>query len=268
MQSLTHYVVAYGLPLIFAIVLLEQLGAPIPAIPVLVVAGALAVERDFSAGQVLAVAVLASLLADFVWYLLGRAQGPRILKTLCKISLSPDSCVRQTESLFERYGMPSLLVAKFIPGFSTIAPPLAGAIRAGVPAFLLYDAGGALLWAGAGVAGGMLFHRAIDRALAFLASLGGWALVALGGALAVFVAAKWWQRQRFYKFLRMARITVDDLRRMMDEGESPIVLDVRTHSARTRDPRRIPGAAVLAVEELDARLKELPRDRELILYCT
>ncbi len=268
MSELTQYVLAYGLPLIFGIVLLEQLGAPIPAIPVLIVAGALSMERGLPAWQVLAVAVAASVIADSLWYSLGRSRGNRILKALCRISLSPDSCVRQTESVFERWGMPSLLFAKFIPGFSTVAPPMAGAIGARPAAFLLYDAGGALLWAGAGIAAGMLFHRAIDRALQLLASLGSGALVLLGAGLAVFVAFKWWQRRRFYKVLRMARISVDELRSLMDEGKSPLLVDVRTAGARARDPRRIPGAVVMEATELDLRLSELPRDREIILYCT
>lgn len=269
MESLTQYVVAYGLPLIFAVVLIEQLGAPIPAIPVLVVAGALAVDRDLSAVlEVLLVAVGASLLADSSWFLLGRRQGIRILKTLCRISLSPDSCVRQTESVFERWGMPSLLFAKFIPGFSTVAPPLAGAMGASLPSFLLYDGGGALLWAGAGVAGGMIFHRAVDRVLTYLTSIGSAAFFLLAGALLLFLAFKWWQRRRFYKVLRMARITVDELRRLIDEGHAPVVVDVRTSGALARDPRRIPGATVLEAKDLDARLGELPRDREIILYCT
>ena len=268
MSALTQYVVTYGLPLIFAIVLLEQLGAPIPAIPVLVVAGALSMDRDFSAWQVLFVAIGASLVADTVWFLLGRAQGQRILKTLCRISLSPDSCVRQTESVFERWGMPSLLVAKFIPGFSTVAPPMAGATAASLGSFLLFDGGGALLWAGSGVVAGMIFHRAIDRALGFLASIGSAAFGLLGAALVVFIAFKWWQRRRFYKLLRMARISVDDLRALMDQGKSPVVLDVRTVKGRSIDPRRIQGASVLDVLNLDAALKDLPRDREIILYCT
>ncbi len=268
MAELTRYVIAYGLPLIFGIVLLEQLGAPIPAIPVLIVAGALSMESHLSAWQVLVVSVVASLAADSLWYLLGRSQGHRILKTLCRISLSPDSCVRQTESVFERWGMPSLLVAKFIPGFSTVAPPMAGATRARWGEFLVYDGGGAILWAGSGIAGGMLFHRAIDRALAFLASIGSAAFGLLGAGLVGFIAFKWWQRRRFYKVLRMARISVEDLRRMMDEGQSPLVLDVRTVKGRSADPRRIQGAAVLDVFNLDAELKELPRDREIILYCT
>jgi membrane protein DedA with SNARE-associated domain len=268
MAQLTEAVILYGLPFIFGIVLLEQLGAPIPAIPILIVAGALAVERDFPAAQVLGAAVLASVVADGLWYWLGRRKGRRVLTVLCRISLSPDSCVRQTEALFERFGMPSLLIAKFIPGFSTVAPPLAGAAGASLPAFLLYDAGGALLWAGAGVAGGMIFHRAIDRVLAFLASIGSGAFVILAAALALFVAVKWWERRRFYKMLRMARISVDELRGLMQEGHNPVVLDVRTSGARARDPRRLPGAAVLEASELDARLVVLPRVREIILYCT
>ena len=268
MAALTQYVLTYGLPLVFVIVLLEQLGAPIPAIPVLVVAGALSMDHDFSAWQVLLVAIVASLIADTVWFLLGRSQGNRILKLLCRISLSPDSCVRQTESVFERWGMPSLLVAKFIPGFSTVAPPMAGATKAGIDEFLLYDTGGALLWAGSGVVVGVIFHRAIDRALAFLASIGSAAFAVLGAALAVFVAVKWWQRRRFYKVLRMARISVDDLQRLMDQGLNPVILDVRTAQGRSLDPRRIRGASVLDVENLDAELRGMPRDREIILYCT
>jgi membrane protein DedA with SNARE-associated domain len=268
MAALTQYVLTYGLPLVFVIVMLEQLGAPIPAIPVLVVAGALSMDRDFSAWQVLFVAIVASLIADTVWFLLGRSQGNRILKLLCRISLSPDSCVRQTESVFERWGMPSLLVAKFIPGFSTVAPPMAGATKAGLDEFLLYDTGGALLWAGSGIVVGVIFHRAIDRALAFLASIGSAAFAVLGAALAVFVAVKWWQRRRFYKVLRMARISVDDLQRLMDQGLNPVVLDVRTAQGRSLDPRRIRGASVLDVENLDAELRDMPRDREIILYCT
>lgn len=267
-SALFQSVASYGLPLVCGVVLLEQLGLPIPAIPVLVIAGALAVDGRLAAWQVLLGAVAASVAADALWFGLGRIQGNRILKTLCRISLSPDSCVRQTESVFERWGMPSLLVAKFIPGFSTVAPPMAGAVGARLPAFLLYDAGGSLLWAGSGVLLGMVFHRAIDRVISAIASLGSGALVVLAAGLAAFIALKWWQRRRFYKMLRMARITVDELRKLMDEGKSPVVVDVRTAGARERDPRRIPGALVMVPDEFDTRLAELPRDREVILYCT
>ncbi len=268
MQQLALYVAKYGLPLVFANVLLEQLGLPIPALPTLIVAGALAAEEDLHAPHVLLVALAASLLADSVWYALGRSHGYRILKTLCRVSLSPDSCVRQTSSIFERWGMPSLLVAKFVPGFSTVAPPLAGAIRARPLSFLLFDAGGALLWAGTGLAVGMAFHRAIDRSLEFLTGIGSGALAILMGGLMLFVAAKWWQRRRFYRMLRMARISVEQLHRLIDEGRGPLILDVRTRPARRGDPRRIPGARTLELSEIDGKLAELPQDREIVLYCT
>jgi membrane protein DedA with SNARE-associated domain len=258
----------YGLALVFANVLAEQLGLPIPALPALVVAGALAAEGKFSAPLTLLLAVTASVIADLVWYELGRRQGNRILKTLCRVSLSPDTCVRQTETYFERWGLPSLLVAKFIPGFSTVAPPMAGAIGSSRVAFVLFDAGGAVLWAGSGIAAGVLFHRAIDRALEKLASVGSWALVLLAGALAVFIAFKWWRRRRFFEALRAARISVDELRRMMDDGKSPIVFDVRSNAALKADPRRVPGAEMFAISEVDERVAALPRDREIVLYCT
>ena len=268
MGELFASVARLGLPLIFANILLEQLGLPIPAMPTLIVAGALSVTGELSAPEVLAAAVTASLIADWVWYGLGRRYGFRILKTLCRISLSPDSCVRQTTSMLEKWGMPSLLVAKFIPGYSTVAPPLAGATGARLSPFLLYDGGGALLWAGAGLAAGIVFHGTVDRALEFLTSIGAGAFAVLGAALAVVVAVKFERRRRFYRMLRMARITPGDLHDLMDEGRDPLVLDVRTGAARLADPRRIPGARTLAFSEIDQRLAELPRDREIVLYCT
>ncbi len=268
MSTLTQYVLNYGLPLIFVFVLLEQLGAPVPSLTLLIVAGALSVERGLPVWPALLVAVVASVVADIIWFELGRAKGHRILKTLCRISLSPDSCVRQTESAFERWGLPSLLLAKFIPGFSTVAPPMAGVTGARFSTFLLYDAGGALIWAGAGVALGVIFHRAIDRALELLTSLGSSALVLLGAAFAVFIAYKWWQRWRFYRFLRMSRITAEDLCILIDSGKSPVIVDVRTAAARLADPRRIPGAVVMTVDQVDDRVADLPREREIILYCT
>ena len=268
MHDLIAYVSKYGLSLIFAIVLAEQLGLPIPAMPVLIVAGALAVEKDLPAAQVLLVSVLASLLADAAWFALGRRYGFRVLKTICRVSLSPDSCVRQTTSIFEKYGLPSLVVAKFVPGFSTVAPPLAGAIGARLPAFLLFDGAGALVWAGAGVGVGALFHKAIDRGLQFLAGIGTWALVLLAAGLLLFVTLKWWQRRRFYRMLRMARISPEELHQLMDEGKDPIVLDVRTSGALLADPRRIPGARRLQFGEIPEKIGDLPQDREIILYCT
>ena len=152
MNELTALVLEHGVGFVFLNVLLEQLGLPIPAVPTLVVAGALAADGKLPFGRLLAVALVATVAADTVWFLLGRRYGQKILKTLCHVSLSPDSCVRQTEGIFDRYGLASLLVAKFVPGFSTVAPPLAGAAGAPLPRFLLFTAGGTLLWAGCALA--------------------------------------------------------------------------------------------------------------------
>ena len=268
MHPLVETVLKHGLPLVFASVFAEQIGLPFPAIPILIVAGALTVEKDVSLSQVLFVAVVACVLADSIWYVLGRRLGLRVLKTLCRVSLSPDSCVRQTETAFERWGMPSLLVAKFIPGFSTVAPPLAGATVRRPLAFLFYDAGGALLWAGAFVLVGRVFHRAIDRALESLAGFGTNALFVVATALGLFIALKWWQRRRFYRMLRMARILPEDLFPLLAKDDGPVILDVRTPSARAVDARRIPGATTLQFSEIAAKAGTLPTNREIVLYCT
>ncbi|MCU1347171.1 MAG: sulfurtransferase [Acidobacteria bacterium] len=268
MTQLIHLVIHYGIPLVFANVLLEQLGAPVPAIPTLIVAGALARNGQMSSTHVMLAAIAASLLADWIWFALGRRYGYRILRTLCRISLSPDSCVRDTEANFERWGLRSLLFAKFIPGFSTVAPPLAGATGASTLGFLFYDGFGAAIWAGAAVVVGRTFHNAIAHVLQKLEDLGWWAVIFVGSVLALIVAFKWWQRRRFYRELRMARVTVEELKKMFDDGQSPVVLDVRTASARKRHGTRIPGAIVAMDGGMPAAVEDLPPHREIILYCT
>lgn len=268
MNKLTDLILRYGLTFLFVNVFLGQAGVPIPSLPTIVVAGALAADGKMSWLAVLALSFVATVLADLIWFYLGRRYGRRILKLLCKVSLSPDSCVRQTDRFFERWGLSSLLFAKFVPGFSTVAPPLAGGSGATLLQFLIFTAGGTLLWAGSALLGGYVFHGAIGRVLDFLTDLGSWALVLGGALLALYIAFKWQERRRFFKALRMARITADELHRLMEEGKPPLVADVRTAAGRTGDPRRIPGAIVLTAEDLDAKIRELPTEREIILYCT
>ena len=260
MKELIHLVITYGVPLVFANVFLEQIGVPVPAVPTLIVAGTLSRNNQISSTHVLVAAIAASLIADFVWYALGRQFGYRILRMICRISLSPDSCVRDTETRFERWGLQSLLIAKFIPGFSTVAPPLAGAAKRSVAAFLLFDGIGAAVWAGAAVAAGRVFFRAIDRIILGLENLGWWAGIILGLLLALFIVMKYAQRRGFYKQLRMARVSVQELKGMIDRGEAPLIIDARSESARNREPHRIPGA--LTVDD------SLQTGREIVVYCT
>jgi len=267
-QQLTALIAQHGLLFVFVNVFLVQAGVPVPAVPTLMVAGALAMTGGTSLPALIVVAVAASLAGDLIWYGAGRVYGLRVLQLLCRISISPDSCVRQTETRFQRWGAPSLVFAKFIPGFSTVAPPLAGALRVKLIPFLGYSAISAALWAGMATGAGMMFSRQIEWLLGELGEMGGYALIVLGVALALFIGFKWWERRRFFMALRMARMSVDELYRLMQEAARPLVVDVRSQSARELDPRRIPGAIALDIGDLDARIAELPADREIILYCT
>jgi len=265
---MNRLIAEYGLALVFANVLLEQLGLPIPAVPALVVAGALAAEGELSPVAVFGVAFVACMIGDAIWFLAGRRYGRRVMAFLCRVSLSPDSCVRQTEFRFERWGRLTLVLSKFIPGLSTIAPPLAGAMRLGWPSFLLLNSLGVVIWAGVAIGAGMAFHTEINEFIVRLEGLGTLAAEALGVLLGGYIALKWWERRRFYRTLRIARIGVADLRALMNGGRRPVVVDVRSPGARDLDPRFIPGALAMDAAEVDGRLGELPADREIVFYCT
>jgi membrane protein DedA with SNARE-associated domain/rhodanese-related sulfurtransferase len=265
--NLVSVITEQGLLLVFANVLLQQLGVPIPAEPTLVVAGSLAARGLLPLPSLVGVTWLAVLIADSTWYWMGRRYGTQVLRVICRLALSPDSCVRNTEQTFTRWGLKSLAVAKFIPGFSMVAPPLAGAMRVRWGSFLLFDLMAAALWSSVGIGAGLIFYRQVDRVLAGLAGLGGWAPVVGVILLAAFVGGKWVQRRRFYRTLRMARISVDELKRLIDLGANPVVFDVRTATARQRDPQRIPGAVAFDLSQVDAAVAELPEEREVILYC-
>ena len=269
---MTHELVAlisqYGVLVVFINVLLEQLGLPIPAIPMLIVAGALATAGQVNAPQLFAVALIACVIADGLWYMAGRIYGNAVMKTLCRMSLTPDWCVSETQARFERWGVSALVIAKFVPGLATIAPPLAGATRITWPRFLSFNTLGGVLWIGTGLGVGMLFNAQIERALAQLENAGSFALGAVGLSLAIYIAYKWWERRRFLAALRMARIGVDELYRLMDAGADPMVVDVRSTTARAIEPRQIPGARHLPLEAVDRQIGLLPRDRDIIPYCT
>lgn len=265
MDEVSSLIRHYGLSVVFLNVVLEQLGAPIPAIPVLMVAGAFAMKGGLSLTALVLVAVLASLIADFIWYRIGQRFGYRVLGTLCRISLSPDACVRQTESIFGRWGSATLLIAKFIPGFSTIAPPLAGALRVPRLPFVLFDLAGTLLWVLVAVGAGMLFQHAIRDLLDMLSGIGYGAAAVLVGIVLLVVGFKWWERQRFYKTLRMARITVAELQHLIHSGERPTIVDVR--SALQQVEGHIPGAVLLEKADMADGLPGVPMNQEIIVYC-
>ena len=268
---MAHQIVAliaeYGLLLVFFNVLVEQAGLPLPAVPTLVVAGALAAGGQLPLPGILLVALAACLLSDLAWYAAGRRYGAGVMRTLCRISLSPDSCVKQSELRFQRWRAPMLLVAKFVPGLSTVAPPLVGAMGLAPRLFLLFDALGALLWAGAAVALGYLFADGVERALVAFEGAGSLALKLLGALFAAYILFKWWQRRRLLVALRMARIEVDELAQALRSAQPPLLLDVRAAGSRALDGRTIPGALAFDPATLGTLLEGVPRERELVLYC-
>lgn len=269
---MAHQIIAliaeYGLLLVFLNVLVEQAGVPVPAVPTMVVAGALAANGKLALAGVVLAAVLACLLSDLVWYWAGRRFGSGVMRTICRISLSPDSCVKQSELRFQRWRGRVLLIAKFVPGLSTVAPPLVGAMGLRIPAFVLLDGLGSLLWAGIAVGLGYAFAAQIDVVLAAMASAGTVAFELVLVLLALYIAAKWWQRRRLLVALRMARITVDELNQSIVSGQDPIVVDVRSQAARLLDTRVIPGALLADLESVNQALHDIPSDRELVIYCS
>jgi membrane protein DedA with SNARE-associated domain/rhodanese-related sulfurtransferase len=266
MEELVTQLGRHGLAIVFANTLLERIGVPIPALPLLVVAGALAARGQLQLVWLLAVAVFTPFAVDVAWFGLGRWRGKEVLRAVCRMAFSPEACVRQTEAMFERHGMASLVYGKFIPGYSIVVLPLAGAAAVPLGAFLLWDLLGNLLWAGSVVVLGFAFHQAIGRLLGYVAALGFWALVAVVVVLVLVVVTKWTQRRRFYKLLRLARISVGELQRLIDSGEPHSIVDVRT--PRSFASGHIPGALRMTFEEIDLGLAALPLDRAIVLYCT
>jgi membrane protein DedA with SNARE-associated domain/rhodanese-related sulfurtransferase len=266
MNYLIMMIQQYGVGFVFLNVLALQAGVPVPAYPALIVAGAYAAMGGRPLWQLVAVGIAAALVADTGWYLAGRKFGVRILGTLCKVSLSPDSCVRQTETIFQRFGPGSMLFAKFVPGFASVATAMAGAIRLRYVVFVLFDAIGAGLWVGVGVSLGYIFRDAISDVMATLSALGHYGLMLVIAGFAVWIAVKWWRRRMFVKQLRMDRVSVDELRTLMDESKVNAIVDVRSPLVQA-STGRIPGARTIDMQKIAESFKGVPVDGEVIVYC-
>jgi len=265
LEQAADFLIRHGYAVLFGWVLLEQMGLPIPAAPLLIAAGALARAGKMNLTFALALALIAVILADLFWYSLGRYRGGRILKLLCRISLEPDSCVRRTENLFVRHGVHSLLVAKFVPGLNTAAPSLAGIFRMPVRRFMIFDSLGALLWVGSVTSLGLIFSDQLEQ---IALHWSGWLVAVLAGSLAAYVLWKFIQRRRFIRRLRIARITPKELMDKLRAGETISIVDLRQPMDIEAFPQMIPGALRIAMEEIEERHAEIPRDRDVVLYCS
>jgi membrane protein DedA with SNARE-associated domain len=261
-----EFVIRHGYALLFFWIFAEQGALPLPSIPLLLVCGALIRAGHLNSMLVLLSGGAACLIADGVWFQLGRSRGRKILGFLCRVALEPDSCVRQTENGFARYGVRFLLVSKFIPGMNALAGPLAGSSGVSWPRFLLFDIAGAILWIASWGAVGFIFSEQLD-AVGHLIGQAGFRLalfiaVLVGG----WIGWKYFKRHRFLRRLEKARITAGELDRMLRDGEEIFVIDVRGHGLP--DNESIEGAVRIPLEDLASRRKEIPRDRDIILFCT
>ena len=268
MGDTLQFLVKHGYVVLFASVLAQQLGVPLPSTPFIVAAGALAHSGQLSFAAVLCVACSGALMADFVWFEIGRVRGIRVLQLLCRISLEPDYCVRRTENTFGRYGTGTLVVGKLVPGVSVLATPMAGVYGFSRSRFLLFDGLGVLLWIGTFELLGYLFSDQLEEVVAYGSRFGGLLFVLIAGGLLAYVGWKYAQRRRFLRSLRVARITPEELKAELDSGVDLAVIDLRHALDYEAEPRILPGALRLPAEELEQRGNELPHGRTLVLYCS
>ncbi len=268
MSEPLSFLLRHPYAVVFGAVLAEQLGLPLPAAPLLLTAGALAGADKLDLTLTLGLTLAASLSADWVWYEAGRRRGSRVLGLLCRLSLEPDSCVRRTEDLFARYGAKSLLVAKFLPGLSALATPLAGVTGLSRARFLLFDGAGALLWGGAYLGLGFALSDRLETLVMRLADIGHGLTNVVVALLTAYVIVKFVNRRRFLRSLRLARIAPGQLKQRLDAGEELFIVDLRHERDFAAGPPAIAGAHRFTTAELAARHSEIPRDREIVLYCT
>jgi membrane protein DedA with SNARE-associated domain len=258
----------YSVILVPALTISEQLGLPLPAVPALLATGALAANGRVNVWLVIGAIVAGTLPVDLVWHELGRRRGAQVLSHLCRLTLEPDICIRRTERLFMRFGVWTLLAAKFLPGLTTVLPPMAGAF--GIPRlrFVAFDIAGTVLWAGLWTGVGYVFSEAIEDIIVRVSALGHGAIVVLVAAVVGYIALKYVRRQLFIRRLRIARIAPEELGRMLEAGEDVAIIDLRTAIDVETVPFAIPGSRWIPAERLDEHLSEIPRDRDLVLYCS
>jgi membrane protein DedA with SNARE-associated domain/rhodanese-related sulfurtransferase len=262
-----HILLVYGYLLLFAWVLVEQLGIPLPATPVLLAAGALSAEHELNFALALLAGLAASLAADSAWFLIGRRYGHRVLRILCKLSLEPTTCVRRTQDSFGRRRAITIMIAKFVPGLATLAPPVAGQNGMAFGTFLLFDAIGASAWLGVLLAAGRFFGDLLQRNPSLLDWAGRFsgALLVLG--ILGFLAARIVRRRRILRKLIEARLEPEELKRQLDAGEPVYIVDLRHPLEVLPDPFTLPGARHFSPDTLAERHHEIPRDRDIVLFC-
>jgi membrane protein DedA with SNARE-associated domain/rhodanese-related sulfurtransferase len=258
----------YAYPIIFLWILAEQLGMPVPSIPILLTAGSLTATHRLSLFVVLFAIVAGCFVSDSIWYFLGKRFGGSVVKLLCRFSFETSTCVRKTEDYFTKHGPQALLVAKFVPGLSTVAAPIAGQTGMKYSMFLAYDLGGALFWGGTVTLAGRFFGDVLKRRPEALTFVGHSAGILVLGAIIGFLVYRIWKQQMFLQQVKTARLDPEELKQMLDAGQKVFIVDLRHPLDYLPDPRVLPGALRVSPDSLMHRSGEIPRDRDIVLYCT
>jgi membrane protein DedA with SNARE-associated domain len=264
--QIIQFVERYGYTLLFLWVLAEQGAVPVPSVPLLIVVGTLVRIGHLHPAAAIACCVAGALSADSVWFYLGRHRGKKVLRFFCRVSLEPDSCVRRTENAFLKYGLNTLLIAKFIPGLNAVAAPLAGSSGIGLFRFLAVDALGVVIWSSAYIGVGYLFSDQLERALSYAQKWGSGFAAVIVVLFTAWIVWKIIQRRRFLRSLEADRITAEELHDRIDAGEDFYIVDLRSKLAN--DVSSVPGALRMTAEDLTARSKDIPRNKEIVLLCS
>lgn len=268
MTDTIQFVLQYGYVLVFVWVLGEQAGLPVPVAPLLMTCGALAGQGHMSLFVTVLAAAVASLISDSVWYYVGKQRGLGVLRLLCKISLEPDTCVRQTEAKFAKFGLRTLLFSKFVPGLNTAAAPLSAVVGTPYGRFAPFAFIGAALWAASFTLAGFFFSNQISRITDGLQRLGSWALLLFVGAFFAYIGYRYYERVRFLNQVKGDRITPQELKTKLDLGEQVTIIDLRHPLDLLPDPHTLPGALRISPDDLEERHNEISRERDIVLFCT
>jgi membrane protein DedA with SNARE-associated domain/rhodanese-related sulfurtransferase len=266
----THAWWDFGYAGVFVFVFMEQMGIPIPAFPALLAAGALVASGALNLAFCVIVAVIAALVADNIWYGIGRVKGLSVLHLMCRLSWKPDVCVGKTKSLFAHHGAKSLIFAKFIPGLSTLAPPLAGITQVPFNRFILYDGMGTLIWAIPPLLAGAYLQKTSEalasRVHPMMPYLP-WICLAM---VSVVLIWRFLNRRIYLRALRQTMregIDPEELNRMIDRADDIVVVDIRDEMTARANPIAIANARWIPLPTLASRISELPTDKPVIVYC-
>ena len=268
MQVELSFFLEYGYWILFLWVMIEQLGVPIPAAPLILTAGTLTATHKMSLPLVLLSVTMGSLVSDSIWYVMGRRYGGAVVKLLCRLSMESNTCVRRTENYFTRHGSSALLVAKFIPGLGSVAAPIAGQTGMRYRSFAIFDTSGIVLWALAVILGGRFFGDVLKRHPNALHWAGHFAFLLFVLLLLGFLTWRFFRQRAFLREIRMARLEPVDLKLMLDRGQEVYIVDLRHPLDYLPDPRTLPGAVLLTPDKLVLQSDEIPRDRDVVLFCT